>query len=404
MITNISMKNFRSAETADIPLAPITVVYGPTSSGKSSLLYAPLVLRNFVLNPNRQADAYLHLGFMDLGGFDACVFNHDTGRNIDITITHHDNGKTASYGLDFSKTAGTLYLKTETLDMKANVPIPYALNQSFTHSYLERSDPPLGEADGEEYSINWNGIACTAAPKKPSPATQQRAQELAASLNAPGEALKAVDIAPHRRGFFKSNYTPVGTSPTPTTEDEVASLIINDPHMAGRISVYTEEIFGRDFRLHVPPGTSTVFFQTTDKKARVPVLLVNEGFGVNQVIYMLAKVHRVDTRTLLIEEPEVHLHPTVLRNFARALCNVMREDHKQIILTTHSELFLSSLLTVVEEGLIKADEIKCYLVTKDRRNTIFKQQKVRESGQIEGGLTPFIEAEYEDLKKFLGVK
>ena len=86
MITSVSVKNFRSIESADIALAPITVLCGPTASGKSTLLYATQVLRNFALNPNRQADGYFHLGFMDLGGFDACVFDH-LARNVSVAIT-----------------------------------------------------------------------------------------------------------------------------------------------------------------------------------------------------------------------------------------------------------------------------------------------------------------------------
>ena len=119
---------------------------------------------------------------------------------------------------------------------------------------------------------------------------------------------------------------------------------------------------------------------------------------------MLAKMLRIDVRTVLIEEPEVHLHPTIQKSFARALCTYIKEEGKQVILATHSELFLSSLLTAVADGHIRADQIKCYLSSKEKRNTSFKEQKVQETGQIEGGLSTFIEAELEDLRKFLGGK
>src|SRR2546426_4824905 len=359
MITKVSIKNFRSIESADIKLGPITVLYGPTASGKSSLLYATQVLRNFVLNPTRQADGYFHLGFMDLGGFDACVFNHDS-REIGIAITNDFGGNQSTYGLTFGKTSGKIHLTAAGIGtLNANVTIPYGLNQSFPFSHKDKDS-------NEEYTINWNGISCSVVPKSPTTQTLQKAQELTSLLNAASEVLKGIDIAPHKRGFFKPNYTPVAVSTSPTTEDEVASIVINDPNLAGRISVYSEDVFGRDFRLHVPPGTATAFFQTTDKKARMPGLLVNDGFGVNQVIYLLAKMHRAEVHTVLIEEPEVHLHPTVLRKFARALCDFARDEQKQIIFTTHSDMFLSSILTVVSEGNLKADEIKCYLVTKEK--------------------------------------
>ncbi len=395
MIKKITIENFRSIEHAEVELAPLVVLYGPTASGKSSLLYALLVLKNFIVNPNRPADGYFHIGFMDLGGFDQCVFNHEGSRKVTAGISLEEKeGQPTSYELSFSKDKGTIYQKWGPLVLQCEIPIPYGLNQTFSFSHSEAN---------EEYTINWNGISCSVSPQNPTASTQQRAREIAESINAVAEKIRTIDIAPHRRGFFKPNYTSVPISPTPTTEDEVASLIINDQNLAPKISVYAEEVFERDFRLHVPPGTATVFFQTTDKKSRTPGLLVNDGFGVNQAIYVLAKLLRSDVRTLLIEEPEVHLHPTALRNFARQLCTIVREEKKQIVLTTHSELFVSSLLATVADGKLSPEEIHCYLCLKERRSTVFKAQRVQKNGQIEGGLTTFIEAELEDLEKLLGI-
>jgi energy-coupling factor transporter ATP-binding protein EcfA2 len=395
MIKSVKIENFRSIERAEVELAPLVVLYGPTASGKSSLLYALLVLKNFIVNPNRPADGYFHLGFMDLGGFNQCVFNHESSRKVSVGISFEEKeGPHVSYKFSFSKDKGTICQKWGDLVLECEIPVPYGLNQTFAFSYSEAN---------EEYVINWNGIACSVSPKTPTAPTQQRAREIAESINAAVEKIKAIDVAPHQRGFFKPNYTSVSVPPTPTTQDEVASLIINDPNLAPRISAYAEEIFERDFRLYVPPGTATVFFQTTEKKSRTPGLLVNDGFGVNQVIYLLAKLLRSDVRTLLIEEPEVHLHPTAVRNFARQLCTIVREEKKQIILTTHSELFISSLLAAVAESELSPEEIHCYLCLKEKRKTAFKAQKVQKNGQIEGGLTTFIEAELEDLQKLLGI-
>lgn len=396
MITSFKIRNFRSIESADILLAPITVLYGPTGSGKSSVLYAPMVLRNFIMNPNRPANLLFHLGFLDLGGFNACVFNHESKRSVTIAVTlGGPPGEEGMYALILSENKAIVFLARGALKLKGEVSVPYNLNMSFAFGYVEQ---------GAEYTINWNGIWSKTAPKDSSGPARDRAQEIASRLNELPEAIKAIDIAPHRRGFFQPNYVPAAVSEIPTSDDEVASLIINDPHLPARISVYTEEIFGRDFRLHVPPGTATAFFQVTEKRAKVPTLVVNDGFGVNQIIYLLAKMHRSDVQTILIEEPEVHLHPTVLRNFARAMCTFVKEERKQLVLTTHSEPFLAALLSAVAEGLIEPTDLRCYLATKEKRATVFKAQKVDKTGQIEGGLASFVEAELEDLRKFLGIK
>jgi len=395
MLKKVTIKNFRSNQLTEVRLGPVTVLYGPTSSGKSTLLYSLAVLRNFVLAPGRQADSLFNLGFMDLGGFEACVFDHDMKKRVEITVDFEISGSAASYGISFSKTSCKIKQILDNLTMEAEVNLPYGLNQTFPYTYT------LGKS---ELTVNWNGISCSVVPKIPTAETQQEAQHFGTLLNSIAETLKAIDIAPAKRGFCKPSYVPTQPSLIPTTDEEVASIIINDQHLPGRISTYAEEILGRDFRTNVTPGTATVFFQSTDKKSRIPVLLVNEGFGVNQIIYLLAKMLRVDVQAVLIEEPEVHLHPTVLRNFARALCSFAKEEEKQIILATHSELFVLAILSAVADNLLAPEEVRCYLTTKEKKLTSFGEQKVNKDGQVEGGLTSFMEAELEDIKRFLSAK
>jgi len=134
------------------------------------------------------------------------------------------------------------------------------------------------------------------------------------------------------------------------------------------------------------------------------VNLVNDGFGVNQVIYMLAKIQRPDVDTILIEEPEVHLHPTVISRLARVLCSLVKDEGKQLVVTTHSEQFIFAVLACVKEHVFDAADLACYHVTRELRKSTFDQQLVHDNGQIEGGLSSFIEAETEDLRKFLSRK
>lgn len=393
MITKLEISGFRSITKQEVDLAPLTVIYGPTASGKSSLLYSLLVLKNFVANPNQQADSFFSLGFINLGGFDACVFNHDSDRAIGIYFTCEE-GK---YGVSFKKSEAEAQIHSKIgFYMKAKINIPYALNQSFSFQ--------LKEGEEEDYTINWNGITSMVIPKQPTADTQQRASELASQLNRIPENLKKIDIAPHKRGFFKPSYSPATISSLPTSEDEVASIIINDPNLSPKISIDMEKILERDFRLFIPPGTATVFFQITDKKSRVPGYLVNDGFGVNQIVYMLSKIHRPDINTILIEEPEVHLHPKMIRSLVRVLCEIVKDEDKQIILTTHSEVFVSSLLSAIAENTISLEQVKCYLAQKERKATVFKVQKIQDNGQIEGGLSSFMEAELDDLKPLLGLR
>ncbi len=392
MLKKLSVQNFRSIENCEVEFAPITIFFGPTSAGKSTLFYALLVLRNFILSPNQALDGLFNLGFQNLGGFEACIFNHTVSKALGV-FAGFDRGR--SYGVRFRKTDADIVELSDFLLMETKVPIPYGANQSFPFPYAEKD---------EEFTVNWNGFASTVSSKSGTPAAQAKAVSIAEALNSPTEAIKRVDICPHRRGFFKPSYTPAPLTPTPTSEDEVATLIISDQNAPPRISISTVETFDRDFRTHTPPGTATTFLQTTEVKgARVPGLLVNDGFGVNQVVYMLAKIHRPEVETVLIEEPEIHLHPSVIRKFARVLARLATEEEKQLAFTTHSEQFLLSILACVKERILRPDQVRCYHVSREKRQTIFTHEPVSEEGQISGGLSSFMEGELQDIKSFLSV-
>ncbi len=388
MIKRIKIFNFRSIENADIEIAPLTVLYGPASSGKSSFLYSLLILKNFIINPHQQSDGFFNLGFMNLGGFDNCVFNHDGERTVDIFVCIDDG----EYGISLKKNSVDIFLNSGLIKMQAKVSIPYGLNQNFSFTIKD---------DGQEYTVNWNGIFSSVLPKQPNAETQRKAAEISVKLNQlPNYLGRKIDFVPHRRGFFLPNYSPAPISPNPTSDIEVASIIINDPDLPPKISIDLEKIFNRDFRLYIPPGTATAYLQSTDKSSRIPSYLVNEGFGVNQVVYLLAKIHRSEIKTILIEEPEVHLHPSIIRVLVKTLCSIIKEEKKQIILTTHSEVFVSSLLGLIRRKDIELNDVKCYLVRKEEKSSKFENQEINEKGQIKGGLSSFVEGELEDLKAF----
>ena len=80
MLTHVRIKNFKAwQDTGETRLAPLTVVFGTNSSGKSSLGHLLLALKQTVLSTDRKRA--LHLGdkstFVDLGTFDDCIYGHE---------------------------------------------------------------------------------------------------------------------------------------------------------------------------------------------------------------------------------------------------------------------------------------------------------------------------------------
>ncbi|MCO5386953.1 MAG: ATP-binding protein [Desulfosporosinus sp.] len=78
------IKGFK--DTGDIKLKPITIVIGQNSSGKSSILRFPLVLRQ-TFQDDSMAPLLFYGKSIDYGNFEDVVFNHDKNSVIEFSIS-----------------------------------------------------------------------------------------------------------------------------------------------------------------------------------------------------------------------------------------------------------------------------------------------------------------------------
>lgn len=388
----LRINNFRSIQDQEVTLAPITLVYGPNGAGKSSLIYALLALKNLVLNPNQAAAGFFNFTFASLGSFEAVVFDHRPNSEIGLSVTIEKDSDQIGYGVTIaeSQVKFTLNLGSGAQHGSAtlSVPLPYAANQQ----------TPL-QISGSAATFSWNGVTATATA--PSPENPEEAQRITALLNAPVELLRKVSVIPLRRGFSRPFYSVVPVSPLLITEDEVATMLAQNKYLVSKVSFYLEQIVGRDFRVNFQPGTSLFSLDALDKGAGIASELVNDGFGVNQLVFLLAKCLHPDVEWLCVEEPEIHLHPTALKKLVQMLVHITRNEGKRVLLSTHSEAFVAALLAEVMKRDLAPSDVACYLARKERKVTSFERQAVTEQGQIEGGLSAFMEGELQDVRAFL---
>ena len=133
MITKLTLGNFRSIRDKEVPLGKITVLTGPNNSGKSSIIYGLLALKNIVLNPNQAMDSFFHLGFLNLGGFAQTVFWKKESSDITLGIEVSRNGIRSQYTAVLGKKKSSLSLKTlkpYSISFDIDVIFPYPSNRN----------------------------------------------------------------------------------------------------------------------------------------------------------------------------------------------------------------------------------------------------------------------------------
>ena len=81
-----------------------------------------------------------------------------------------------------------------------------------------------------------------------------------------------------------------------------------------------------------------------------PVLITDVGFGVSQVLPVLVLLaYSSSGDTVLLEQPEIHLHPAVQSKLADLVIETALARGVQVIVETHSEHFLTRLQRRIAE-------------------------------------------------------
>jgi predicted ATPase len=370
-------------------------VYGQNGSGKSSAMYAPYVFRNFYVNPNQRLNSLFNLGFMNLGGFENVVKQSENWINVnllfDLTKFKFDgfkitNEKELSVNLILTKqneiNRNNIELKIDNKGIAyVNFELPYDLQEKID---LENNN-----------ELFWNGVTFG---QKYDKISGENFLKLPV-YNSISRYTKNLEIISVKRGFFNALFN----SKQDDDETKLALKIREEGlDFESKIDHYFKQIFDKTFRYVAIPGSDS-FYLRTQNKASLTTDLVNEGFGVNQTIYMLIKLLKKDTSLAFIEEPEIHLHPSAQNKLVDIFYDIVEKENKQIFITTHSENIVSTVLARIAEGKIKKEDVNFFLCKNEGGETVYELQEVNDNGQIKGGLLSFMEAELSNLKAMLGV-
>ena len=406
----LRLQNFRSIKDATLRIAPLTVIYGANGSGKSSLIYGLLTLRNFLNNPGLNTPGLFSYPSISLGGLQEVVHDHAVDGTLSFSLGVSNPSDFASafvLGLNHSGALVRIYPRDTPSSVVSGLPasleipiaLPYGVNQQVEHEFKVFRE---GERTA---TLNWNGVTISAQVPDAPPAVQTLTKQLNERFNLPMEAARATGFVPLRRGFSKPTYGFSGVTPSLTTEDEVASVLANPGERFGqyKVSNYLEQIAKRRVQIQSQFGTSSFTIDSIPTGQGIPASIVNEGFGINQLLYLLTICLYPSFKIVAIEEPEIHLHPSMVRELARALVKIATTEDRRLIVSTHSEVFVLALLAQIVAGQAELDDIAFVMAENREGESVFNTQEATADGQIQGGLQAFMAAEFEDLALFLGV-
>ena len=337
MLTRLQIKNLRSVENIDVPLTPLTAFVGPNGSGKTTILRAIELalgeawpsLRSFRIP-------------QDFTGFDAArdieiivsfdppyvhCDTHSTEHLVNaLRVTCKPYKKSGRWGA-----AGDLHVDLDPLNDKGEVPT-VATGQPTRGQKTQFGPLRVGTDIRDHARVLFIDHRRTLAQHLPT----VRGSILGRLLQPARKEFKAEEDF---RKAYEQAMDLLRTEQVKKIEATVAETAKRMLGFLGRdISKSVDIGFGFSDPAN-PFGSLRLQYRETG--LTVPGEELGLGIQSAVVVGIFEAFRQLggDFGTLIIEEPEMYLHPQAQRYFFRLLCDMADGNQSQIIYATHSPIF-----------------------------------------------------------------
>jgi len=107
------------------------------------------------------------------------------------------------------------------------------------------------------------------------------------------------------------------------------------------------------------------------------------GFGVSQILPVLVLLASApEGSTVLLEQPEIHLHPSVQSGLADIIIETAVHRKVQVIVESHSGHLLRRLQLRTAEGKVESDDLALYFCDASTGESISSALQINLFGQI----------------------
>ena len=386
MISQLHLQNFKSwRDTGPMRFAPLTGFFGTNSSGKTSILQF-LVMMKQTAESNDQARV-LHTGdknsYIDLGTFYDLIHNHQVPGQLEFVIDWELNLPTRKVVFEAINDLNQP-LKLEIIIQKLRFEATIQGDENkvqvehFVYHFEEYSLGMRRKSDEEGYDLVIENIPPSTIVPHSTPLTNPiKSYDFPSPIGdrffflggAFERLMKDISYLGPLREYPSRIYPWSGERPQDVgTRGEwaIPALLASPPEVKQQVARWLKTlglIHSFDLR---PIAENRREYETVVKlspqSAEVPITDV--GFGISQILPVLVLCYYVPEKSIIIlEQPEIHLHPAVQANLADVFVEVIKTRGVQIILESHSEHLLRRLQRRIAEEQLQPEETALYFTS-----------------------------------------
>jgi predicted ATPase len=370
------LENFKASRDVDLRLAPLTVLAGLNSSGKSTLLQAIGILRQSY-EPNGRTDGLSLSGeLVQLGKYRDILTEGTSGDTVAVTITEQG----ASYRWAFGGALDANQLQFS--EAPARSPT-FVISPDFQFLQADRILPQTlyPQAPQRERDAGFLG-----------PRGEYTADFLGMAAKRPVASARAFP----RKGLGLDEELLNKVAPTDGLLDQVAGWLqqlspgtrLSTTPLGGTDEVLLQ--FRYDGRLR---ETTSNYYRPT-----------NVGFGLTYCLpIIVACLAAPKGALLLLENPEAHLHPQGQAALGELIARCA-SDAVQVIVETHSDHLLNGVRLGVLRKVIDASNVVLHFFSRsiETGEAFVQSPVILENGRLSNWPSGFFDQWDKDVDALLG--
>ncbi|MEZ8844280.1 DUF3696 domain-containing protein [Vibrio splendidus] len=420
MIKKLSLTNFKAFKSLDdLDIRNITVIAGKNSCGKSSIIQSLLLLKQTLKSPSKlplclDGEYLKHTNLKDISNGIPAINRANIGYKFLL-----DGKAETEIELSFINKETTQSIANKTQGKKRNISYAPAIddknstvlfdginNKELLLKQLEEYGFPIAEMKYIKHELIYNKFTPETIEisfldkhesiiKMPLPVSlfeRDKSVEFHKLIN----SLEKIKYLSPIRAIPERAYVHYSEDVSELKEDgsNAAHLLwaLADKEVYWkneRMSLQTAvnkalECMGLEQEIS-PDKIGDILYKVgiSEKQSGSQVSLADVGFGYSQVIpVILMGLINNSSNLMLIEQPEIHLHPSSSANLADLFINFAKKN-KRFIIETHSQEFINRLrLRVIEDPQLK-DKINIVFVEGNSElGTTAKQFEIDENGMF----------------------
>lgn len=348
-IETISIKGFRRLQNIELEMRNLTVMIGANGSGKTSFLDVMSVLA-------ASASGNLQNILQLKGGLNE-ILTRGKAQELEIAVSMQIlERQSLNYSLNLSTKGLSYQIREENLtqqiDLNASEPFKYIESRGLDIKYYSQDDRRLLRPNWEHNPLETSLSQVPKMYREP-----ENLRKTLASCTYYG----ALDVSEKSPIRLPQTMRPAKL-PGASGEDLVSCLYDLRESDRDRFE-WVENILSAAFpdfkQLNFPPvAAGTLSMTWTDQNFSQPIYVHELSEGTLRFLWLVTLLQSQNLTTItLLDEPEVSLHPELLRH----LVYLMREasKHTQLIVATHSDRLIGFLephevlICDIEEGEAK---------------------------------------------------